>query len=309
MFGLFKTGFQKIKSALKKTHAFFGKKLLSLFAKPLDEESINEIEQTLYEADLGSNLVNIFLNHIVKFHKKHPEAKGDLLLKELQALSLEILQQPPRVTSAEPKANHPQVILVVGVNGSGKTTSIAKLTKHLQDEGKKVLLAAGDTFRAAASEQLAIWSERVGSEIVIGLPGGDPSSILFDAMSKAVAKDYDVVICDTAGRLESKNDLMKELEKMARVAKKQDPKAPHEIYLVIDGSLGQTAAQQAKIFNQYVPLTGLILTKIDGSAKGGVALAIYHELKIPIKYMGTGEKVEDFAPFDAKTYTEALFYD
>lgn len=305
MFGFLKTGFSKIKSALKKTQAFFGKKLASLFTKPLDENSLNEIEETLYEADLGSPLVKLFLEHIQKFHKKHPHAKGDEFLLELQKLSEEILEEPPKVTGQQGK---PNVILVVGVNGSGKTTSIAKLTKHLQNEGQKVLLAAADTFRAAASEQLSIWSERTQTEIVLGSPKGDPSSVLFDAMSKALAKGFDTVICDTAGRLESKTDLMKELEKMVRVAKKLDPTAPHEIYLVIDASLGQTALQQAKTFHQYVPLTGLILTKIDGSAKGGVALAIYHELKIPIRYIGTGETVDDFAPFDPKAYTQALFY-
>lgn len=308
MFGFLKTGLSKIKGALKKTHAFFGQKLLSLFSKPLDERSLSEIERLLYEADLGSSLVTLFVDHIQKYYKKHPAAKGVDFLHELQILSLKLLEAPPQVRGAIANGQ-PQIILVVGVNGSGKTTSIAKLSKYLQGEGQKVLLAAGDTFRAAATEQLSVWSERAGTEIVLGSPKGDPSSVLFDAMSKAKAKEFDVVICDTAGRLESKTELMKELEKMVRVAKKQDASAPHEIYLVIDASLGQTALAQAKIFNQFVPLTGLILTKIDGSAKGGVALAIYHELKIPICYIGTGEKIDDFAPFDAKAYTEALFYD
>jgi len=308
MFGFLKTSFQKIKSALKKTNAFFGAKLLSLFTKPLDENSLNEIEQVLYEADLGSNLVEFFIDHIKKIHRQTPLAKGSDYLKELQMLSLELFKTPPKVAGNIPIENMPQVILVVGVNGSGKTTSIAKMAKQFQDEGKKILLGAADTFRAAATEQLEIWSQKIGAEIVTGTSGGDPSSVLFDSMSKAIAKQYDIVICDTAGRLESKSDLMKELEKMVRVAKKQDTLAPHETYLVIDGSLGQTAVEQAKIFNQYVPLTGLILTKIDGSAKGGVALAIYHELGIPIKFIGTGEKIDDLTPFDAKTYTEALFY-
>lgn len=303
MLKFLKAGFQKIKNALKKTGSFLGKKLGVFFSTPMDPSRLEELERILFEADLGSKIVAEFTEHIQQF----PKATGEEYLQELQKLALEILEVPPKIAGNEPLIDTPRVILIVGTNGSGKTTTIAKLAHIFQEEGQKVLLAAGDTFRAAAVDQLEIWSKRLETEIVLGSPGGDPSAVLFDAMAKAKAKHFDLVLCDTAGRLESKNDLMRELEKMVRIAKKQDPLAPHEIYLVIDGNLGQTAIEQARIFHQFAPLTGLIITKLDGSAKGGVALAIYQELGIPIRYLGTGEKIDDLTPFDAKTYTEALF--
>lgn len=307
MFRFLKTGFQKIKNALKKTGSFFGKKLRSFFASPLDESRMEELEQILFEADLGSKIVTEWKSRIAEFHRKKPETTGDEYLAELQKLGLEILDIPSKIAGNEPLIGAPRVILIVGTNGSGKTTTIAKLAHMFQEDGQKVLLAAADTFRAAAVDQLEIWAKRLNTEIVLGASGGDPSAVLFDAMAKAKAKAYDVVICDTAGRLESKSDLMRELEKMVRIAKKQDALAPHEIFLVVDGNLGQTAIEQARIFNKFAPLTGIIITKLDGSAKGGVALAIYQELGIPIKYLGSGEKIDDLSPFDPKTYMEALF--
>lgn len=308
MFQFLKAKIQSIKGALKKTSSFLQKGLARIFSKPLDEESLEELEKILYEADIGSSTIEYLLTHIKKFAKANQNAGAKEFLSEMQRLSEEILLEPATTAGNEPLLNSPQVILVTGVNGTGKTTTIAKLAKSLTSEGKKVLLAAGDTFRAAASSQLEIWADRLKLEIVTSPAGADPSSVLFDAMTKARAKHFDVVICDTAGRLESKTDLLKELEKMRRIARKQDELAPHETYFIVDATLGQTAVEQIRIFNTYVPITGLILTKIDGSAKGGVALAIYRESKIPIRYVGFGETLEDFAPFDPKSYTNALFH-
>lgn len=309
MFRILKTGFQKIKNALKKTSSIFSKKLKALFSKPLSDETIDELERILFEADIGSKMAYELLDEVQTFHKKNPEAKGDEYIEVMRAQAEKVLTEKGETAGNEPLVGTPRVILMVGVNGTGKTTSIAKLAKKYVKEGKKVLLAAGDTFRAAAVEQLTIWADRVGVEIVKAAPGSDPSSVLFDAMSKGQAKGFDIILVDTAGRLESKSDLMRELEKMARVAKKQDELAPHEVFLTIDATLGQTAVEQVRIFNETIPLTGLIVTKIDGSAKGGVVLAIYRERKIPIHYIGVGEKMDDLLEFDPKEYTKALFCD
>jgi fused signal recognition particle receptor len=203
--------------------------------------------------------------------------------------------------------HEPHLILIVGTNGSGKTTSCAKLAKLYKDQGKKVLLVAADTFRAAAIEQLEIWSSRLGIEIVKGLPGGDPAAIVFDALTKAKAKHFDIVIADTAGRLDSKKELMNELDKVRRVSDKCCPGAPHETMLVLDATTGQSAIEQARVFNQFTPLSSLILTKLDGSAKGGIVLAIYRQLGIPVHFVGTGEKEGDFASFDVDEYLDGLF--
>lgn len=309
MFTFLKSGFQKIKSALKKTSALLSSRLKTLFKRPLDQEVLEELERTLYEADLGSKTVEDLIHEVEKLHREEKNLSPESYLSHLQKCSEKYLEEPTTIQGKIPLPGMPEVILIVGINGSGKTTSIAKLASRFKEEGKKVLVAAGDTFRAAACEQLETWATKIGVDIVKGLSGGDPSSVLFDAMAKGKAKEYDVVICDTAGRLESKTDLMKELEKMTRVAKKQDPLAPHNTYLVVDASLGQTVLEQVRIFHSFVPLTGIILTKLDGSAKGGVALAIYREMKIPICFVGTGEKANDLTPFDPKAYTEALFLD
>lgn len=307
MFGLFKTGFQKIKKALTKTSSFLKTELKAIFTKPLDDETLENIERILYEADLGSAIVSDFIEKIQKFHKLHPKAQPTDYLDELQKRSLEILQEPPLVSTSYPPVGYSKVILIVGVNGAGKTTTLAKLANLFKDEGEKVLIAAGDTFRAAAIEQLEIWTKKIGVDLVKTHKGADSSGVLFDALMKGRAKEYSVILADTAGRLESKTDLMHELEKLHRVCKKFDETAPHETYLIVDASLGQTALEQAKIFHKFTPLTGIILTKIDGSAKGGIALSIYRELKIPIRYITFGEKIDDIAPFDPTSYTKALF--
>jgi len=305
MFSFFKSSFSKIKKALSKTRHIFSDKLRTLFGKPLNEETLEELERILFEADVGSHCALSFTQNIKTFAKKHPQATTDQFLEEMKLYAKEILLSPLEpITSCE---DSPHVILVVGVNGSGKTTTCAKLAKHFQKNGKTVLLAAGDTFRAAAIEQLTIWADRLKIDIVKGLPGGDPAAVIFDAIASAKAKGIDIVIADTAGRLQSKTDLMHELAKVRKVCAKALSSAPHETLLVLDATTGQNALDQAKTFNEFTPLTGLILTKLDGSAKGGIVLSIRHQMKLPIQFIGVGESFEDFMPFDPESYIDALF--
>jgi len=199
------------------------------------------------------------------------------------------------------------VIFVIGVNGNGKTTTVAKLANHYKKQGKKVLIGAADTFRAAAVDQLEIWSERLGVEMVKGKPKSDPAAVTFDTIQAAISRKSDVVIIDTAGRLHTRSDLLQELEKMVRVANKALPEAPHETLLTLDATVGQNALTQAEIFHQFAPLSGLILTKMDGTAKGGTAIAIQRKLKLPIEFLGTGESFSDLSPFDANSFVDSLF--
>ncbi len=306
MFNFLKTGFEKIKSALSKTRSALTQRIRSLFGKPVSEETFDELEQILYESDLGSRCAASFVAHLKSELRGKPTSDVPSILKifhdyALQLLSIE--RTPPK----EVPAGEPLVMLIVGVNGSGKTTSIAKLAKRFQQEGKKVLLGAADTFRAAAIEQLSHWAERVGVDIVKSSPGSDPSAVAFDALTAAKARGVDVVLIDTAGRLQNKTDLMKELEKVRRVLTKVVPSAPHQTLLVLDATTGQNAIDQATIFHQATPLDGIVLAKLDGSAKGGIVLSIYQELKIPVLWVGTGEGADDLEPFEAKTYVDSLF--
>lgn len=303
MFGFLKKGLSKLRDAFAKTRALIGGKITSLFTKPLDEDTFEMLEQILYEADLGTELAATFVEKTEQFVRKE-NPKPEAILTFLKQEALNVLSQDPKVTSG---SGTPHVILMVGVNGSGKTTSVAKIAKRYVDEGKKVLLAAGDTFRAAAIDQLAIWADRLGVDIVKSQPGSDPSAVLFDALTKAQSKGYDIVLADSAGRLQSKTDLMHELEKMNRVCKKVIPDAPHDVLLVLDSTTGQNALDQAMTFHEFTPLTGLVLTKLDGSAKGGIILSIYHKMGIPIRFIGIGEKAEDMIPFDPTAYVDSLF--
>ena len=303
MFNLLKSSFSKVKKALAKTRSLLGSKIQALFKNPLSADTIDELEQILYEADLGSMCVEELINHVEKVFKKNKNISSDEIIQEMKSACLEMLTLP----TIEEKIGNPHIILMVGVNGSGKTTSSAKLAKKFKEEGKSVLLAAGDTFRAAAVEQLDIWAKNIGVDIVKGRSGGDPSAVIYDAISSAISKKVDVVIADTAGRLQSKTELMQELEKILRVTKKLIPDAPHSIYLTLDATTGQNAVDQAKVFNDFTPLTGILLTKLDGSAKGGIVLTIQKELKIPVKYIGVGEGASDLMPFDKTNYVEALF--
>lgn len=305
MFKFLKASFNKFKKALSKTRRLLSGKLTSLFKDPLSEETYEKLEQILFEADLGSECTLDFVNSVRSFARKHPNASTAQILGAMQTKALEIFNEPPKVTP--PKQATPlHVILVVGVNGGGKTTSIAKLAHRYKKEGKKVLLAAADTFRAAAVEQLAHWAEKTQTEIVKGRTGSDPAAVVFDALTAAKARGMDVLIIDTAGRLQNKTELMHELEKIRRTCQKLIPDAPHETLLVLDATTGQNGIDQARIFDEFTPLTGIILSKLDGSAKGGTAVALYHTLKIPISWVGLGEQIDDFEPFEATSFVEAL---
>jgi fused signal recognition particle receptor len=249
------------------------------------------LESTLLKADLGVQTTQALLDKA-----QTPES----LKQEIK----QILSSP--VSNTLSHENTPTVILFVGVNGVGKTTSIGKIAALLHKEGKRVILGAGDTFRAAAEEQLGIWAQRTGSQL-ISRPGGDPASVLFDAVNKARQENYNYVLCDTAGRLHTKDNLMEELKKVHKVLGKAMPGAPHEVFLVLDGTTGQNALSQAREFMQASPITGIVLTKLDGTAKGGIVVAITKEFQIPIRFVGIGEKAEDLKPFDANEFTEALF--
>jgi fused signal recognition particle receptor len=306
MLQFLKTGYQKIKEALSKTRASLSSKIRTLFGRPWDDETLESLEQILYETDLGTSCVAEFVEYLQKNIAPGPQTNVSFILEELKKKSLAILKEPPATHPIPCKEGEPLCILIIGVNGSGKTTSIAKLASHFRREGKKVLLAAGDTFRAAAIDQITLWAEKLHCDIVKSTPRADPSSLAFDALTAAKARGSDVVLLDTAGRLQNKTELMQELEKMKRTCKKIFPDAPHETLLVIDATTGQNALDQTRIFHAHLPLTGLILTKLDGSAKGGIALSIYKELKIPIRWIGVGEKAEDLLPFKAEDYVEAL---
>ncbi|KHC90415.1 signal recognition particle-docking protein FtsY [Thermotoga sp. Mc24] len=288
--------FDFLKKGLQKTkETFFGRVVKLLKGRKLDDETREELEELLIQADVGVETTEYILERL-------EEKNGDAL-ESLKEILLEILNFD---TKLNVPTKPPFVIMVVGVNGTGKTTSCGKLAKVFADEGKSVVLAAADTFRAAAIEQLKIWGERVGATVIAHSEGADPAAVAFDAVAHALARNKDVVIIDTAGRLHTKKNLMEELRKVHRVVKKKIPDAPHETLLVIDATTGQNGLVQAKIFKEAVDVTGIILTKLDGTAKGGITLAIARELGIPIKFIGVGEKAEDLRPFDPETFVEVL---
>lgn len=296
--------FKKIKSAFLKTSSLLGQKIKALFSKPWDEQTFSQLEQILYEADLGSKLSSELTAIVKNSLKQKQEVSLEYIFEILRSQALQILKAPPQVQAT---SGHPLVFLIVGINGSGKTTSIAKLAHLFQEQGKKVLLAAADTFRAAATPQLSIWADRLKVDIVKGQSGSDPSAVVFDALQAAKARHSDIVLIDTAGRLHNKTDLMQELAKMRRTCDKVIPGAPHEVILILDATIGQNAIDQTLTFHQFTKLTGLILTKLDGSAKGGMALHLYKELGIPIRWIGLGESVDDLLPFDPQAYVDTLF--
>ncbi|MBT9167282.1 MAG: Signal recognition particle receptor FtsY [Syntrophomonadaceae bacterium] len=297
--------FNKIKEGLKKTRSGIMGRMEDLFARnAFDDEFYLELEEILVAADVG---VATTLDLVAALRQKVREEKvreAGQVMEILKGLLLDILG---RERVALNMAEKPAVILVLGVNGVGKTTSIGKLASRLKKEGKQVLLAAGDTFRAAAIEQLEIWADRAGSEIIKHQQGADPSAVIFDSITAALGRKRDVVLCDTAGRLHNKANLMEELKKIRRVVEKALPGAPHEVLLVLDATTGQNALVQAKVFNEAATLTGVILTKLDGTAKGGIVIAIAKELKVPVKFVGVGEGVEDLQPFDPAEYVDSLF--
>lgn len=308
MFQFLKSSYEKIKNALSKTRSALSSRIRALFGKPWNDETFDQLEQILFEADLGTACATSFVEHLRSTLASNPTNDIGTVLQIFHDHTLSILSKPKAVASSIPNPGEPCVYLIVGVNGSGKTTSIAKLAKHFQKEGKKVLLAAGDTFRAAAIEQLGMWAERLKIDIIKSNPGSDPSAVAFDALTAAKARGCDILLIDTAGRLQNKTDLMKELEKIRRVLSKVIPTAPHETLLVLDATTGQNAIDQAKVFNEATPLSGIVLAKLDGSAKGGIVLSIYQQLGIPVRWVGTGEQVGDLEPFDPAAYADSLFH-
>ncbi|QKD70717.1 signal recognition particle-docking protein FtsY [Proteus terrae] len=298
--------FSRLKKGLLKTRQNLGSGFLGLFrGKKIDDELFEELEEQLLIADVGMETTTKIITSLTK-HATHKDLKdAEALYGKLREEMSDILSKVDKPLNIEGKK--PFVILMVGVNGVGKTTTIGKLARQYQAEGKSVMLAAGDTFRAAAVEQLQVWGERNNIPVVAQHTGADPASVIFDAIQSAQAKGVDVLIADTAGRLQNKSHLMEELKKIVRVMKKLDEEAPHEVMLTLDASTGQNAVSQAKLFNETVGLTGLTLTKLDGTAKGGVIFSIADQFSIPIRYIGVGEGIEDLRPFKADDFIEALF--
>src|SRR4030065_962094 len=300
--------FSRLKSCLAKTKANFLDKIASTVGihKKIDEELLSQLEKTLLEADRGVTATEKSLDGLKERVKKEKIEASDKIIGLLKEEIGKLLDSSGTTSTTVGTAKL-RVIMIVGVNGNGKTTSIGKLPNYYKEQGRKVLLAAFDTFRAAALEQLEIWAKRAGAEIVKNQPKADPAAVAFDAIKSAVSQNIDVVIVDTAGRLQTKVNLMEELKKIKKVMGKALPGAPHAILLGIDSTTGQNALSQVERFSQAVEITGIILTKLDGTAKGGIIIPIVYELKIPIKYVGIGEKIEDLEVFEPREFVEAVF--
>jgi fused signal recognition particle receptor len=297
----------KLQSSLTRTRqSFFGRIAGLLSSSDITEETWEELEELLIQADVGVD-TTIELVHALRERMGQERIRhADELNRSLKEMLVSALRTDGH--GYVEKGAHPlSVVLVVGVNGSGKTTSIAKLARYHQQRGEKVLLAAGDTFRAAAIDQLAVWADRIGVDLIAHQPGADPGAVLFDAISAAQSRQAKVLIADTAGRLHTKHNLMQELRKIYRVAAKQLPGAPHEAILVLDATTGQNGLAQARTFHEAVSVTGLFLAKLDGTAKGGIAFAVARELGLPILFVGTGEQAEDIAEFDPQEFVSGLF--
>ena len=300
---------QRMKEAVTRTRESLTERIEdAVGVRPeIDQYTLDELEATLLAADLGTTTTHEVLQALrEKVDRKQvnstDQIKGVLKQEILRLLNESAAKHPVRSVDGEP-----EVILIVGVNGTGKTTTIGKLSNLLRGQGKTVLLCAADTFRAAAIDQLEVWGDRTGTEVIKTKPGGDPAAVLFDALQAAKARNTDYVIIDTAGRLHTKQNLMLELEKMKRTAQRFIPSAPHEVLLVMDATTGQNGLQQAKLFTDSAGVTGIVLTKLDGTAKGGVVVAISRELGLPVRYVGVGEKAGDILPFNANDFVESLF--
>jgi fused signal recognition particle receptor len=303
-----KTGlFDRMKQAVTRTRENLAERIDAVVSigKEIDRNTLDDLEATLLSADLGTTTTQQVLSKL----REKADRKQIKDVEELKRLLKDELLSILSAANARPvqTIDGPEVILVVGVNGTGKTTTIGKLSQVFRSQGKNVLLCAADTFRAAAIEQLEIWGERTGTEVIKTKPGGDPAAVLFDALQAAVARKSDYVIVDTAGRLHTKTSLMAELEKMRRTAQRIIPGAPHETLLVMDATTGQNGLQQARMFTESAGVTGIVLTKLDGTAKGGVVVAICRELGLPVRFVGVGEKAGDLLPFDSKEFVDSLF--
>jgi fused signal recognition particle receptor len=300
---------EKLKKGLSKTHQGFVEKMDQLFLgkKMIDQELLEELEGLLFEADLGvkasSQLIEGVRQGLKRGELQEPEKVKEYIKQEI----LRILKFGEKPLSIDFSQIKPFVMMVVGVNGGGKTTTIGKIAHHYSSQGKKVLIGAADTFRAAAAEQLEVWANRVGADLIKQSKGSDPSAVAFDSIHAAKARGIDLVFIDTAGRLHTKVNLMEELKKLKRIVGRESPGAPHEVLLVLDATTGQNAISQAKLFNEAIGVTGIALTKLDGTAKGGIIVGITEELKIPIRYVGVGEGMDDLKEFDAAEFVQALF--
>ncbi|MCE5244536.1 MAG: signal recognition particle-docking protein FtsY [Desulfobacteraceae bacterium] len=298
--------FKKLRERLHKTREKLANRVdrLVLGKKVIDTDMLDELEEVLITSDLGVRTTQLLLQRVTdkirRQELKDPQKLREALREEIRTI-LEVPADPWDLA-----AHHPCVVMVIGVNGVGKTTTIGKLSHQWKQEGRKVMLVAGDTFRAAAVEQLALWGERADVPVVRQKSGSDPSAVVFDAIDAAVSRDMDVVLIDTAGRMHTKVNLMEELKKVHRVVTRKMPDAPHEVLLVLDASTGQNALSQATLFKEGIGITGLILTKLDGTAKGGIVVAICDELKVPVRFIGIGEGIEDLRPFDPEEFTRAL---
>ncbi len=302
-----KKGFlDRMRDAVSRTRESLEDRIDSVLSltRTVDEAALEELEMSLIASDIGVTTAAEVVSSLRERAKRQQIRDGaelkDLLKTELKAI-LDEQERPPRSVAIPP-----EVILLVGVNGTGKTTTSGKLAAHLRAQGKTVLLCAADTFRAAAIEQLEVWSERSGVELIKSRQGGDPSAVLFDSLNAAKARSIDFLIVDTAGRLHTKSNLMAELEKMRRTTQRLVPDAPHEVLLVLDATTGQNGLQQARLFTESAGVTGIVITKLDGTAKGGIAVAIARELKLPVRYVGVGEKVDDLLPFDSGAFVDSL---
>jgi fused signal recognition particle receptor len=309
---LFGSALKKLKDGLTKTRETLFSKVVALVSSKsvIDDDMLDRLVEILISGDVGVGTTMIILENIKKRVKQEKVESSDhltALLKEEIARVLRVDAKNEQGLTALPPGPRPYVVMVVGVNGVGKTTTIGKLAYVYKEQGYKVIVGAADTFRAAANEQLEIWAQRAGVDIIQQKHGADPASVAFDSLSSALARDADVVIIDTAGRLHTKINLMEELKKIRRVLEKRLPGAPHEVLLVLDATTGQNALQQVKQFTAAVEITGLVLTKLDGSAKGGIVLAISNELQVPVRFIGVGEQIDDLQIFDRKAFVDALF--
>ncbi|MBE0450120.1 MAG: signal recognition particle-docking protein FtsY [Clostridia bacterium] len=299
--------FSKLKEGLDKTRKGITDKLDDLFNNygEIDDELFDELEEILIVADVGMQTTMKLIDSL----REELKVRRVKDASEVKAVFKDVVEMMLKENNSEPFniTEVPTIIMVIGVNGVGKTTSIGKIAHHLKEEGKSVLIAAADTFRAAAIEQLKVWGDRVGVNVIHQSEGSDPAAVIFDAIQSAKSKKTDVLICDTAGRLHNKVNLMNELAKVFRVIEREYPEAKKEVLLVLDATTGQNAVQQAKAFNEAAQITGIVLTKLDGTAKGGVVMAINSELQIPVKLIGVGEGMNDLQPFDAHEFVEALF--
>ncbi len=299
----------RLKQSVSKTRSEIASRVETLFTggRKLDQEQLQRLENALLEADLGVRTTRELIDAVRNAPHGASLAEPSALRNALKQHLLAVLNSVPSSPPGASGDGQPHVIFVVGVNGTGKTTTIGKLAHRLRRDGAKVLLCAGDTFRAAAVEQLAVWAERTGSEIVKQKPGADPAAVVYDGLAAARAHKVDAVIVDTAGRLHTKSNLMAELQKMKRTAAKIVPGAPHDVLLVLDATTGQNGLAQARQFTAAAGVTGLVLTKLDGTARGGIVVAITRELGLPVRFVGTGESAEDLVPFDPQTFVDSLF--